>query len=363
LPLTTLDNENTQVQIDGNYLLSLATQTDLPSSDEESQISSLNTNDEHIDEAEVSLPNRTENDSNTAANDDAVNKTTTNHDSQEDSHNEAESNPEEDTDAEETDSEEMMLNRELNQNRQPQKQDNVVLYSESKDEWYRVRLTSGMNPRYQFYYNCQFPDGKQGGVYLIPGQLWSFEPEHDETSDEGSGDQLSPVENTRNSTSKGQAETPFQVTPDISVGSEEYFEDGFDSMQLHHTVDYSAAKEEEHLEPSEQTYNDNTIEEIEVNKTLATLDKAFSVSHPNLGLPRNLIIEEDRVYNLTEALDLHIPLHSNFTLSRTYLIAANPEYHLLYRQNPLIDTDKHPIRRFKFLPKFVSRLNPFRKKS
>ena len=43
---SSVDDENTQVQMDGNYLLSLATQTDLPSSDEESQISSLNKNDE-----------------------------------------------------------------------------------------------------------------------------------------------------------------------------------------------------------------------------------------------------------------------------------------------------------------------------
>ena len=43
----------------------------------------------------------------------------------------------------------------------------------------------------------------------------------------------------------------------------------------------------------------------------------------NLGLPRNMEIEENRVYNLTEAFDLYFSLKGIFALSRPYMINPN----------------------------------------
>ena len=66
-------------------------------------------------------------------------------------------------------------------------------------------------------------------------------------------------------------------------------------------------------------------------------------------------IEANRVYDLTEALDIEIPINSN-----TYVLAKRPEYHLLQRQNPLSDPEQHATKKFNLLPKFVRRMKLFR---
>ena len=113
----------------------------------------------------------------------------------------------------------------------------IVVYSDT---------TSNMNPRYEYYYNCIFPDNERGGLYLIPGQLWSFEPEEESDSsemepEEEPDDDLPPVESTRDTSPREVPERSLQITPDISA--------------------------------------DISIDE---------LDKAFSLSHPNLGLPSKM---------------------------------------------------------------------------
>ena len=84
-----------------------------------------------------------------------------------------------------------------------------------------------------------------------------------------------------------------------------------------------------------------------------------------MDLPPDMSIERNKVYNLTNVLNIDIPTHGSFVSERTYLLPQEFSYHLLYRRNPLIDNlspDPDVRQKFKFLPKFVRRLNPFRKK-
>ena len=142
-------------------------------------------------------------------------------------------------------------------------------------------------------------------------------------------------------------------TPNISI--DEYEEDGFDTMQLISLEDDVAP---ETLTTSElvcEETEDDDQENVQIDEAFNFLDSAFSVSHQNLGIPRNMQIEANRVYDLTEALDIEIPINSN-----TYVLAKRPEYHLLQRQNPLTDPEQHATKKFNLLPKFVRRMKLFR---
>ena len=106
--------------------------------------------------------------------------------------------------------------------------------------------------------------------------------------------------------------------------------------------------------------------DAEIDRAFNFLNRAFSVSaHPNMELPSDMSIEHNRVYNLTTVLNIDIPTQGSFINERTYLLPQELSHHLLYRRNPFIDDlspEPEVKKKFRFLPKFVNRLNPFRKK-
>ena len=154
----------------------------------------------------------------------------------------------------------------------------------------------------------------------------------------------------------------LRPTPDISVEEPDYEEDGFDNMQLLSMEENMKPDEVSTPERAPEETDDETFEK-EIDEAFYFLNTAFTVSHHNLGLPPNMQIEANRVYNLTEALNIEIPIQSNFVNSRTYLVESRPEYHLLQRRNPLTDLEQQPARTFKFLPKFVRKMKIFQKKT
>ena len=79
---------------------------------------------------------------------------------------------------------EQELDQELLQNRIPIKNDIIDVFDFDTNYWYTVKLTSNVIKYYPYYYNCIFPDNSRGGVYLRPGELWTFhiDIEYDEES-------------------------------------------------------------------------------------------------------------------------------------------------------------------------------------
>ena len=61
--------------------------------------------------------------------------------------------------------------------------------------------------------------------------------------------------------------------------------------------------------------------DVEIDRAFHFLNRAFSVSaHPNLDLPPDMSIEQNKVYNLTNVLNIDIPTHGTFVAERTYLL-------------------------------------------
>ena len=132
------------------------------------------------------------------------------------------------------------------------------------------------------------------------------------------------------------------------------------------TVSFSSASDDAFIDDEINDQPTVSSADAEIDQAFHFLNRAFSVSaHPNLDLPPDMSIEENRVYNLTSVLNLDIPHQGGFVTGRTYLLPQELHHHLLYRRNPFIEQispNPQKKQRFKFLPKFVRRLNPFRKK-
>ena len=248
---------------------------------------------------------------------------------------------------------EVELNNMLIQTPVPKKGDVVDIFSQEHQEWYSIKLYTNRLKGYPYEYNCIFPDGSRGSVCLKPGQLWSIQTETSEHNEQESPPEDihppndHPIENLRDENKLGQI-TPGAMSENeseqltVSENDDVFIDDNYSDQ------------------PSVASIDD------EIDRAFNFLNRAFSVSaHPNLDLPPDMSIERNKVYNLTSVLNIDIPTHGTFVDERTYLLPQELSYHLLYRRNPLIDDlspDPNARQRFKFLPKFVRRLNPFRKK-
>ena len=62
----------------------------------------------------------------------------------------------------------------LNQTRLPVKNDRVAYFDTNLGGWKKVILTSNVLKRWKHYYNCIDEMGATGGVYLIPDQRWTL---------------------------------------------------------------------------------------------------------------------------------------------------------------------------------------------
>ena len=248
---------------------------------------------------------------------------------------------------------EVELNNMLIQTPVPKKGDVVDIFSQEHQEWYSIKLYTNRLKGYPYEYNCIFPDGSRGSVCLKPGQLWSIQTETSEHNEQESPPEDihppndHPIENLRD---ENELE---QITPEAMSENE--------SEQLTVSENDDVFIDDNYSDqPSVASIDD------EIDRAFNFLNRAFSVSaHPNLDLPPDMSIERNKVYNLTSVLNIDIPTHGTFVHERTYLLPQELSYHLLYRRNPLIDDlspDPNARQRFKFLPKFVRRLNPFRKK-
>ena len=247
------------------------------------------------------------------------------------------------------------LNNYLIQDRVPTRGDIIKCFSEENQNWFLVTLDSNMIRRHHFYFNCIFPDNSRGRVHLVPGDLWSFlEPLPDgsedtdrDNSDPNDDDETveNEIENVRNNDDQTLI-TPDASSPDVSLlpseDSDAFFDDNYSDQLEISNVD------------------------LEIDAAFGFLNRAFSLSaHPNLELPPDMSIEENRVYNLTSVLNLDIPCYGNFVTERNYLLPQEHANQLLYQRNPFIDNispEPEKKQKFKFLPKYIRRLNPFRKK-
>ena len=95
----------------------------------------------------------------------------------------------------------------LNQNRKPRKNDKISFFSTSKDQWLSVILTSNEIKRYPYYFNYINNEKEEAGVYLKPGERWTFTPEETDSI---------PVARSSNA-----SEVPsLKPTPEVSPASE-----------------------------------------------------------------------------------------------------------------------------------------------
>ena len=245
--------------------------------------------------------------------------------------------------------------------------------------------------RSPFYYYCTFPDQSAGEVCLKPGELWSFQSEDtsdgdDTNSDATRNDDMEEVTADKENDAHDILEVQTDEVPDlIPIENEKEKDETIERIITPDTSTHESVSPELKLLPDalpssappsmsgsdgfiDESYADQlelTLQNYEDAATVPELEKAFSLFHPHLSLPADMSIEENRVYNLTSALNLDIPLDGTFAAEKTYLIPEQLSYHLVYRRNPYIDhlsPSFEKKQKFRFLPKFVRRLNPFRKK-
>ena len=86
------------------------------------------------------------------------------------------------------------------------------------------------------------------------------------------------------------------------------------------------------------------------------LNTAFTLEHPNLAIPRDGKIEANRVYDLTEALDIDVLMEYHVSLSPTQATLSVEDVHNEASEYP---TRRNRRRRYRFMPKCLRWMNLF----
>ena len=262
----------------------------------------------------------------------------------------------------------------LRQHRVPKKGDVVQVFKDAESGWYEVKLCTGMLKGYPFYHHCIFPDNSKGGIYLIPGESWTLEEDTEnedaqdkteENADENQEHTELEPENLRYSSS-----TSFQpavVTPDIStrdvclqtsfcssyeepvITEDQYMDDDFDDQEqlTIETDPYGDIEISDYLQP----YND--------------IDISVPIPGKLLQIPPDMMVDRTRRYELIQRLNLDVPDDGALVEGHVYTLPEDgdlfTEDHI--RQNPYVAETSSPNRpRASKAPKFLRKLNPFRKK-
>ena len=270
----------------------------------------------------------------------------------------------------------------LQQHRVPKKGDVIQVFQDEESGWYEVKLCTGMLKGYPFYYNCIFPDNSKGGIYLIPGERWTLE---EDTADEDAQDnteedadenqqQTEPEpENLRSSSSTSVQ--PAVVTPDTST-RDICLQTSFGS-----SYEDPASLEDQFMDDDFDDQEQLTIEtdpyEL-VNVPLGDMEipdypqpyNVIDISVPFPGklpqIPPDMMVDRTRQYDLIQQLNLDVPDDGALVEGHVYTL---PEDMDLFtedniRQNPYVAETSSPTRRPRAskTPKFLRKMNPFRKK-
>ena len=230
----------------------------------------------------------------------------------------------------------------LCQHRVPRRHDHVAFFHRDLNRWRQVHLTSNALKGYRCYYNCVYDDGEEDGVELSPDLRWTF---IDESS---CADCANPPQHVAIAQLDG-LHIPGSLTP---------------------TPDTTPEKEDGPREPIRfglDDYLDSSNEESPV----PILDKSFTGSPEwdsyGTHLERPLLFDQPprRITNLDRPVDMSLVL----PLTSTPIPHSRPRVSGQRKLLPLEvkdraddagnrtdeDDDQHP-------PKFLSKLNPFRKK-
>ena len=250
----------------------------------------------------------------------------------------------------------------LDQHRQPKIHDIIIAFSEENQSWYQITLTSNRVRGYPCYYHCTFPNGSQGGIHLIPGQRWSFQHYREEFNEEEAtlDNQEHAIENLR-ALESSDDETPF-ITPATSV--QEF------GVQTSFTSDESSEPfespyiDEEFDDQENITINYETIENTkfiaqEVNDEMSAVHYDLEAPIP---IPPDLIVDSRRRYELIQHLNLDVPADGVLVPGHVYKLPD--DIYEDFQHNPVnVETASLSGSRKSRIPKFLRKLNPFKKRN
>ena len=254
--------------------------------------------------------------------------------------------------------EEVSKQENLDQHRRPKKHDIIIAFSEEKQSWYQVTLTSNRVRGHPYYYHCTFPNGSQGGIHLIPGQRWSFQQDVKEVNEEEAelDNQELTIENLRVSNSI-EDQTPF-ITPATSV--QEF------GVQTSFTSDESSEMfespyiDEEFDDQENITINYETIENT--NFIVQEINNGYYNLEPPIPIPPNLIVDSRRRYELIQHLNLDVPADGVLVPGHVYKL-PDDVYEDVQHSPADVETASLSGSRKSRIPKFLRKLNPFKKRN
>ena len=274
----------------------------------------------------------------------------------------------------------------LQQHRVPKKGDAILVFQDEGVGWYEIKLCTSMLKGYPFYYHCTFPDSSKGGIYLIPGERWTFledtaaddDDDFDDTEeDDGEKQEQSEPETENLRTSNLSSDQPAMVTPDTST-RDMGLQTSFDSSYEDPAISEDQFMDDDFEDQQQLTIETDPYEFIDFqlgNIEIPDYPQPYnlidvSVPFADIGqlpqIPPNMTVDSTRRYELIQRLNLDVP--DDGSLVEGHVYALPDEAHFFtedqIRQNPYVaETSSLNHRpRVPKAPKFLRRFNPFRKR-